>query len=159
VTGRVGPPGRGGGPGTALMPLVPCWPDPRHCKARRPIKPIGPDCAPTTGGADPSLAAMRLPAACGRRGGRGSGRRATDRGGGGGGRRAASPWRSHRGGGGRRGLALEEEGRQAAWLLAVADEEAAGRPGHGGGGGGRLGAKPWRRSWRPERHAASQPPP
>jgi hypothetical protein len=149
VPGRVGPPGRGGGPGTALMPLVPCWPGLRHCKAQRPIKPIGPDCAATTGGADPFSAAMRLPAACGSRGRRGNSRR------------AAWPWRSRGGGGGRRGLTLdlEEEGRRSAWLLAVADEEADGWPGHGGGGGGRLGAKPWRRSWRPERHAASQPPP
>jgi hypothetical protein len=43
VSGRVGPPGRGGGPGTTLTPLMSCWPDPRHAKARRPVKPIRPD--------------------------------------------------------------------------------------------------------------------
>jgi hypothetical protein len=31
--------GRGGGPGTTIMPLVPCWPGPRHGKARWPMKP------------------------------------------------------------------------------------------------------------------------
>jgi hypothetical protein len=140
VPGHVGPPVRGGGPGTALMPLVLCWPGPRHCKARRPIKPIGPDCAPTTGGADPSSAAMRLPAACGRRGGRGSSR----------------PWGRRRRPA--RGLAVAEprRRRRSAWPGPGpgGGGEAAGlAPGSGGRRGGRA-AWPWRRRRRPARRQA-----
>jgi hypothetical protein len=155
VSGRVGPPGRVGGPGTALMPLVPCWPGPRHGKARRPIKPIGPDCASMTGGADPSSAAMRLPAsaaaeeekrpACGPAVGE----------------EAVANARPGRGGGdgGRRGPAMAEPpprrkggGRLDTWQWRTKRQPA--RPSHGGGGGGWLGALRWRTRRRPARRQA-----
>jgi hypothetical protein len=146
------------------MPLVPCWPGPRHGKARRPIKPIGPNCAPTTGGADPSSAAMWLPAACGRRGRRGSGGAQPGRGGGSGVQRTAWPWRSrwrpvwpsHGGGREEAGSAPGSGGRRGSRRsLAMAEEEAAGSapsrgrggawPGRGGGGQRGVPALQW---WR-----------
>jgi hypothetical protein len=164
VSSRVRPPGRGGDPGTALMPLVPCWPSLRHGKARRPIKPIGSDCAPTTawrrpffggdvapGGLQRCLATGQIPLACGHCCGRGSRRHAFWTWGRRRGRHAAWPWGRrrrpawpvHGGGGG---------GRLGAWQWRTKRQPV--RPGHGGGGGGRLDAWQWRTRRRSARRQA-----